>query len=144
VDRGQPDLVVAGKAHTAREHGRVELDFVPEGLEALHASVDDGRVGDGARWRIDVDVAHARKYPTAARAIGSPCSWTKCPACGSTSGSGQPRMSARSCSITGAPSTGSSAPTAMKVLPSHFVRQNSRAARETAAPSASGRSGTIC
>jgi hypothetical protein len=57
-------------------------------------------------------------------------------------GFGQPRIGPQAC-ITGGPSTGSCAPIAIRLRPVQRSRQKSRAWRETAAPSASGNSGTM-
>ena len=74
----------------------------------------------------------------------SPHSCRKWPPFSMTTGSGQPRIQSRSWFITGGPSTGSFAPTAMKLSPLLAVDSESRAWREIAAPGSSGFSGTIC
>src|SRR5437764_3997443 len=67
----------------------------------------------------------------------SPHSCRKWPPFSMTAGSGQPRIQPRSSFITGGPSTGSCAPTAMKVSPFHEVDNQSRALRDIAAPGSS-------
>ena len=79
---------------------------------------------------------------TAASAIGSPHSCTKWPPSAISIGGGQLWISACRARITGGPSTGSFMPIAIRLLPAQRSRQKSRASRDSAAPSASGRSGT--
>src|SRR5260221_2311094 len=67
----------------------------------------------------------------------SPHSCRKWPPSAITTGSGQPRIQVRSRFITGGPSTGSFAPTAMNVSPRHECCSQSRAFLEIAAPGTS-------
>ena len=87
--------------------------------------------------------ASAVKGRQASLAILSPQSWAKCPASGCSSGTGQPAICRRNATITGGPKTGSFIPAAMKTGPRQWRPSQSRAAREIAAPGASGRSGKI-
>src|SRR5205823_6815822 len=74
----------------------------------------------------------------------SPHSCRKCPPFSITTGSGQSRIQPRSSFITGGPSTGSFAPTAMNVSPRQECCSQSRAFLEMAAPGSSYFSGTSC
>ena len=95
-------------------------------VPAGQAPVPTPEWGSDSNYRI-------AKCASAAVAMVSPCSCTKCPACGRIIGSGQPRITCCRARITGSPSTGSWAPTAIRVWPDHSSRQKSRAAREIAA-----------
>ena len=160
VDGRQPRVVVAGEAQCARSaSGPPPRDGRAPAGARCRARNEDGRAG---RWTAStwVDVGHGRivaarrlgrlgglsvpmvRTPPAPRAIASPCSCTKCPPCGITIVSGQPRMSRASTAITGGPSTGSCWPTAMKLRPATARARSARRATDRRA-SSSACSGTM-